>query len=309
MQIFVAWGLVAALLVSAWIVSVAGPRSTAVEVRGVHHNGRPLRVLLIGDSLAGTLGVGLAKAAPASDVALVDAATPGCSVGIGYDGAWASSIWVPAAPAPPCQSKEQLLSYWQGFLKRYSPDVVIYLSRMDTNDQEVKPGSTDMQSVLDPSFDVYLTDALESAVGVLSSRGARVILGTSPPTLLNQVGNGNDDPSRWAVFASILKTVVSRSGGRASVFDFTSFFGGSGSNPKFLLTSPTGVQWRCTDGIHFTEAGGIMVAPSLFDRAWNLGAGQVAATPDMAPIPGKVANAPWRYFAAQSGAMGCLPRR
>lgn len=303
--VLLAWVLVLAILGTAIIVHRVAPQRAAASIHGVHHSGRPLRVLLVGDSMAGTLGLGLAVAAPASHVDLINAAKVGCSVAIAYDGAWASSIWVPAAPDPPCQSRQQLRAHWKSLLVRYSPDVVIYLSRMDTVDQEVHPGQPALTSVLDASFDAYLTASLRDAVSLLSSTGAHVILGTSPPTLFNLQGNAYDNPSRWARYEKVLDDVAATSHGNATVFNFTTFFGGKGAVPQFQLDSASGIRWRCGDGIHFTPAGGILVAPSLFAEAWKVGGARTISIPTLPPLPKGVVNQPWPPFAAQAATMRC----
>jgi SGNH domain (fused to AT3 domains) len=303
--VLAAWVLVLAIVGTAWIVHRVEPQRASASIHGVHHTGRPLRVLLVGDSMAGTLGLGLAVAAPAMHVDLINAADVGCSVAIAYDGAWASSIWVPAAPNPPCQSKQQFRAFWKGLLVRYSPDVVIYLSRMDTVDQEIRPGQPALTSVLDASFDAYLTSSIRDSVALLSSTGAHVILGTSPPTLFNLQGNAYDNPLRWARYEKTLDDVAATSHGNVSVFNFTTFFGGKRAVPLFQLDSSSGIRWRCGDGIHFTKAGGILVAPSLFGSAWAVGGPRRAEVPTLPPISKDVVNQPWPPFAGQAATMRC----
>lgn len=300
--------MAAIVAVVAAAITINGSRNAPKQARiiPIQHASRLLRVLLVGDSMAGTLGVGLAKSAPSSGVTLIDAARGGCAVAIAWDGGWASSFINPVPPIYPCQNAQQLTTAWQKLLRQYQPDVVVYVNRMDTISQEVVPGSTQrMTSVLDPGFQTYLTNAMTQAVAVLASTGAHVILTTSAPTKIGLQGNRYDDPKRWAVYDSILRTVADRSGGRASIFDLGRFFGGDGSVPVFQLDSPSGIQWRCRDGLHFTEAGGVLVAPALFAMAWSLGAQVSPSAQSRPPVPATVANQPWAPYAAEKVVMGC----
>lgn len=172
------------------------------------------------------------------------------------------------------------------------------MSRVDTIPEEITSGSTPrMTSLLEPSFQTYFRAALTQAVDVLSSTGAHVILTTSAPTKL-------DDPRRWTIYDSIVESVADRSAGRATVFDLGRFFEGDAADPVFRLHSPSGIEWRCTDGIHFTEAGGVLVAPSLFGMAWRYWTPQ--DTRGDPPVPRSIANQPWPPFAANAAVIGCL---
>jgi hypothetical protein len=305
LRVACAFGLVGALLVvavTAGALRAAPPRPTIVPI---HHAGRPLRILLVGDSLAGTLEVGLAQAAAESNVEIVNAAHVGCSVAIAWNSAWASSILTPGPPAYPCQSREQLIGSWEAALEEYQPDVVIYASHMDTIDQEVRPGSSSMTSVLDPTFAAALTADLEEAVSVLSSTGAKVILTTGAPTKINLIGNTNDNPARLTTYASIIADVAAGSQGTASVFDLARILGGSGPVPTFSLTSPEGIQWRCGDGIHISPAGGVIIAPDLFTLAWKVAGSEVARTPTLKLVPRSLINQPWPPFEQERTTMGC----
>lgn len=296
--------LVAALVASALIVDGTRRGLARPAIVSLQHGGRHLRVLLVGDSIAGTLGVGLARAADASGVTLVNAAAGGCSVGVAWDGGWPAAILGPAATTYPCQNSSQLTGYWRSLLLRYRPDVVVYVARVDTVDQKVGGRIT---SILDGPFQPYLENALSEAVGVLSSTGAHVLLATSAPTRIGLGGDRNDNPRRWAIYNGILSSVASRSPATVSVFDLGRFFGGSGPEPAFHLTSPSGVQWRCTDGIHFSTAGGILVAPALFATAWSLAGRLPSIKPSTPTIPPTVANQPWPEYGTERQVMGCPP--
>ncbi|MBO0729779.1 MAG: hypothetical protein J2P57_11005 [Acidimicrobiaceae bacterium] len=296
--------LVVALTTTALALPSLAQRRQHVTIAAPRHTGPPLRVLLVGDSMAGTLGVGLARAAPLFRVTLINAATAGCGVAIAWDGAWASSLWVPAAPTYPCQSANQLSGYWRSLVKRYRPDVVLYSSRMDTISQEVVPGSTRrMTSVLDRGFESYLVRALQQSVGVLSLGGAHVVLATAVPTKINLEGDAADDPHRWSAYDSLLARVAAGSDGRVTLFDLGRYFGGRASS--FALDSPSGVAWRCRDGIHISAAGGMLVAPSLFMTLREVASPTADSRATLPVVPADVANQPWAPYAKERQTMGC----
>jgi hypothetical protein len=309
--------LVAATLAAAFSISTLSATPALPRIKGSAHAGPPLRVLLVGDSLAGTLGVGLASAAHESNVALFNAAKVGCSVAIAWNQAWASTVGIPGPPAPPCQSQSQLSGYWEDLLRRDRPDVVIYASHMDTIEQETSPGSSTMISVADPGFAARLTQSLQEAVSVLHSTGASVIVTNSAPTKTNLVGNANDDPANLMAYDEVVHEVAASSGGVATAFDLAGSLGGPGTPPSFSLTSPTGIEWRCLDGIHVSQAGGELVAPALFQLAWRVAPPDHGPTLDQGPALDhgleldraearlSDANQPWPPYLLERHAMGC----
>jgi|GEM_PF-1396661 len=300
-----AFAVIGALLVTAFGIDALSAAPAQPPIRGTLHNGPPLRVLLVGDSLAGTLGVGLARAAPASNVELVNGAQIGCGVAIAWNRAWASTVEAPVPPAYPCQSAQQLSAYWASLLRRVRPDVVIYASHMDTIDQEVSPGSASMVSVADPAFAARLTEQLTQAVAVLHQTGAAVIVTNAAPTKTNLVGSENDAPANLAAYNQVVTAVAARSNGVATVFDLAGALGLPGSPPTFSLTSPSDIEWRCLDGIHVSQAGGELVAPALFSLAWR-----VTPSPPRPPLAAAPArppgvNQPWPPYVLERHAMGC----
>ncbi len=138
---------------------------------------KPVKVLLVGDSVAGTLGVGLAQEAQQYHVQIVNEGTPGCSLSMQTQ---IKVLFYTVAPDAPCDvdnNPSSLLQTWRKWVDAYNPDVVVYLARGETFDQEV---GGQWQNLGEPGFDSYLASRYRQAVAVLGSKGASVVLMTTP---------------------------------------------------------------------------------------------------------------------------------
>ena len=305
-RLALAWVVVGGLVTAGLVVNFVHNRPPSIRAITNRHAGRPLRIMLVGDSTMGTLGVGLAKQAPAANVDLINRAVGGCSLGIALVKGWLPSQppnrWPPPAP---CNTPGLLQKQWADDLTKFLPDVVVYTSFLDVANMYPSATAPDPVFIGQPAYDAQLTTSLENAVNLLSSTGAKVVLDSSPPTLFAQRGDVDDDPARWAAYNAILRSVAEQSDGKATVFDITTFFGGTGPVPKMQLYSPTGVQWRCGDGIHFDTAGGEFLAPSLFDAAWKLAAPRLAVTQHETPLPPKDVNQVWPAYITDAAKMSC----
>jgi hypothetical protein len=96
---------------------------------------RPVKVLLVGDSIAGSLGVGLAEYAGTHDVQIVNEGTPGCSLSMTGE---IRVLFYSLAPGAPCDDQgdaSSLFDTWRRWVDAYNPDVVLYLARGETFDQ------------------------------------------------------------------------------------------------------------------------------------------------------------------------------
>ena len=128
---------------------------------------RPVKVLLVGDSLAGSLGVGLALEARQYGVQLVNEGSPSCSVSMQGD---IQVLWYTVSPSPPCDvggTPDSLLTTWRQWVDAYNPDVVVYLAAR----RDVQPaGRGAWQNLGEAAFDSYVASRFNSAADVLGSR-------------------------------------------------------------------------------------------------------------------------------------------
>jgi peptidoglycan/LPS O-acetylase OafA/YrhL len=172
---------------------VTGPR-TAVAADEQAAPAAPIRppvrkILVVGDSVAQTLGRGLERWGPRHGVRVVNGARFYCGIArggrlgalLGRSNA-SCGDWAPA---------------WSRLLDRTRPDVVVVLSTMwDLGSRQRDEWGPDFVSQGDPRFDSFVTAEWGQAAELLGSRGARVVWLTNPcaeiPQLSNDLRYAND---------------------------------------------------------------------------------------------------------------------
>jgi len=238
-------------------------------------------VLLVGDSVAGSLGVGLAAEAQPYNVQVVNEGSPACSVSMQTQ---IRVLWYSVSPNAPCDvggDPNSLFDTWRAWVNAYNPDVVIYLARGETFDQEV---AGQWQNIGEPSFDSYLANRYRQAISVLGSKGASVVLLTTPYYDSGTSPAGapwpEDAPGRVTLDNATMREVASTTPlgsepSRVYVFDLNAVV-----SPDDAF-SPTvdQVNVRCSDGVHFTRSGGIYVGERLVPELAALGQTHASASP------------------------------
>jgi peptidoglycan/LPS O-acetylase OafA/YrhL len=243
--------------------------------------GKPVKVLLVGDSIAGTLGVGLALQARQYDVQIANEGTPGCSLSMQKQ---IKVLFYTVAPDAPCdvgKNPDSLFDTWRKWVDAYNPDVVVYLARGETFDQEV---GGQWQNAGQARFDSYLVDRYRQAVSVLGSKGASVVLLTSPYYDSGTSPAGTpwpeDAPVRVTTDNATMRQVATTTpagsdGSRVYVFDLNAMV-----SPKNTFSATVDqINVRCTDGVHFTQSGGIYVGQRLAPELAALGQAHAASSP------------------------------
>lgn len=242
---------------------------------------KPVKVLLVGDSIAGSLGVGLADEAKQYDVQIANEGTPGCSLSMQSE-IRVLFYTVPAnAPCDVRSDSASVFQTWRKWVDDYNPDVVVYVARGETFDQEEGGG---WQNLGEPGFDAFVADRFRQALGVLGSKGADVVLATTPyyDSGLQPVGTPwpEDDPARVAADNATMRTVAAAAptgtgGGHVFVFDLNAIV-----SPGGRYSATVGpVNVRCADGVHFTRSGGIFVGEKLAPELAQLGQAHATAAP------------------------------
>ena len=270
--------------------SYFAPAVPASASAGPGTGAKPVKVLLVGDSIAGSLGVGLAQEAKQYDVQIANEGTPGCSLSMQSEIKVLFYTVTPDAPCDVHEDPDSLLNTWRSWVDAYNPDVVVYVARGETFDQEV---AGQWQNLGEASFDNYLESRYRQAISVLGSKGAAVVLATTPYYDSGTSPTGTpwpeDDPARVETDNAAMRAVAAAApagadGGRVYVFDLNALVSPQG---KY---SPTvgAVNVRCADGVHFTQSGGIFVGLRLAPELAALGRSHAGADPGGAwtgPLP------------------------
>jgi hypothetical protein len=226
-------------------------------------------------------------------VVAVNEASPGCSVSMDQ---LVQVLWFKDPPGAPCQNgaPDALFAQWRAWVDQFNPDVVVYLARSEVLNQEVNASWTHLG---DPSFDSYVTGRFHQAVNVLGARGAHVILLTSPFYSSGIQPSGQpwpeDDPSRVTTDNQIIDSLAGFHAGpstgtrspatkrlfsgndKVTVIDTGSLLSPAGR----FATTVDGVQARCSDGVHFTVAGGEWLAKHILPVVSLLGRAHQASSP------------------------------
>ena len=252
----------------------------------------PVRVLLAGDSVAFTLGTGLAIPEHRYDLDIVNEAILGCGIAVGNavveKGAavYTGVLGGPCSPVPsrtkcpgrntelPCQPWPPA---WQEWMNELKPNVVVLLAgRWEVADRTNQRGR--WTSILHKGYAAYIKRQLERAVQITLAAGADMIFETAPCFDSGEQPNGapwpEDSPARLAIYNGLLRQVAAEQPKR--VFVQNLYLVGL-SSWKFT-TTVNGVPVRSADGIHFIPyTGGNYLAKWILPFWRNVGHTQQVA--------------------------------
>jgi peptidoglycan/LPS O-acetylase OafA/YrhL len=252
---------------------------------------QPVRVLLFGDSVALTLGIGLATPADQYKYGyvLADKGILGCGVVFGpeVELMGARDATPPACnglptPAGAPEVDQPWPDQWLAAINNDKPNVVVLLAgRWEVVDREYQGSWT---NILNPTYAAYVKSQLEQASQLVTASGAHMVFLTAPCTDEGEQPDGaawpEDSPARLAVYNKLVREVAAEHPATDSTVNL---FGAACPDGKFTSTIG-GVTIRRTDGVHFTNAGGAYLVPTLMPPIVAAGRAQMAgsAAPDSA---------------------------
>ncbi|HWP65832.1 MAG TPA: acyltransferase family protein [Candidatus Limnocylindria bacterium] len=224
----------------------------------------PLRVLVVGDSVAGDMGTGLWLWAKQSGTPLAvwNLGWSACAIGRGGTRPAADKF---------IQLKEHCANwpqYWAAAVERFDPDVVVVHTgpleivdrqRPEWGGRTLAPGA--------PEFDAWLLGELQAAADVLATRGARVVWLTTPCTgppvspRLPLAAIGSLDPRRVLRFNE--HTLVQLRRTRPDVVRIFDLFRKSCPRRRFMEKIPGRPGRLRKDHLHYTTNGALWVAYDL----------------------------------------------
>ncbi len=248
------------------------------------------RVMIVGDSMAFTLGIGMGYVAQHNNVWFSDNGIRNCSVSTNGPFIIQGQQAEPASPClEPASSPTSWENLWKDWIDEFNPDVVVYLARLDIVDQY---HNGIVEHIGEVPFDNYLSSQLTKAISIMDSRGAHVVLMTDPYYDSGEQPNGNgwpeDAPIRVKEYNSLLNKLASQDPGKVSVMDLNELISPGGT----FTSSVDGVTVRSADGVHFTVQGGKWIGNrtlaelSVLGRAHHLAsASQPLVSPPIKPSP------------------------
>ena len=269
------------------------PTTTTTLLPGAVPGAPPVRVLLFGDSVALTLGLGLGVPAVQKkyDFVLSDKGILGCGV---VNGPEVELLGARGSTPPACNgsplvagspSDSQPWPYqWLATLSEVRPNVAVLLAgRWEVVDREYQGKWT---NILNPAFAAYVKTQLSAASTLVSATGAHMVFLTAPCTDEGEQTDGapwpEDDPARLAIYNRLVREVAAEHPLTDSVVDL---FGAACPQGNYTSTL-RGVAIRGADGVHFSDAGGTVLAPALMPGIIAAGRAQMAdAAHPPAPAP------------------------
>jgi peptidoglycan/LPS O-acetylase OafA/YrhL len=227
-------------------------------------SGQIVRVLVLGDSLALTLGVGLSANAQAWGVHVQNGATLGCDL---YPDSTVNIEGTISAAARGCADWQRT---WAAEVSQSNPDVVaIELGRWEVSDRIVDGSWTRIGA---KPWDDLLGRLLNQAIAVVSQQGAKVVLFTLPYIQqTTEQPNGEpwdiNQPIRTDQYNSVVRQVAARHRGVVTLVDLNRLLDPAGHYTSYI----DGVRVRNSDNEHPSIAGGELLRPIILPQLLSLG--------------------------------------
>jgi len=220
------------------------------------------RVLLLGDSVAASLGDALTAAAADDGVTLRTIARLGCGMttGITLNEDGSRIAW-----SPDCASST--VDYQTGAIDEVAPDTVMWLSTWELADYEVDGKRLRFGTA---AWDEWLLGEMERVRQLATGRGARFVLVNNPPVAPNPLREVTADMlSRNEHLNALMQTFAARHPGDTAVLDLSSIVCPNGATlARPCPTTQDGIVLRPKDGGHFEADGAAWTAPRALDALY-----------------------------------------
>ncbi|HLI75039.1 MAG TPA: acyltransferase family protein [Acidimicrobiales bacterium] len=262
----------AALVVATSIPAAAAPPAgviaaapaTAASSGTAGDPSRPVKVLLVGDSMGLTLGEGLAADSAAWGVNLTDEAVLGCDLDP------ASSVKLQGEVTSAAHGCLDWPALWATQIDRLHPNVLaIAVGRWEVSDRLVDGHWT---RIGQPLWDDRLAGLLDRAITIANAGGAKVALFTLPyvqQTTEQPDGQPWDinQPARTDEFNAVLRKVAAAHPDTVAVVDVNRLLDPQGRYTSYI----DGVRVRDTDDEHPSVYGGLLLRPAVLPQLARLG--------------------------------------
>jgi peptidoglycan/LPS O-acetylase OafA/YrhL len=220
----------------------------------------PVRVLVVGDSVALTVGAALRRVAPQWRTTVVNGGILGCGIGPGNRSRYSADLAYPSQR--PCTDWP---TWWRDATQRFHPDVVLLISgRWETFNSYVNGRRA---TIGQPDFDRLLSANFDKAINLFGSLHTQLAMVTTPCVARTELADGSldpaSDPARTARYNQLLRGAVARHPQSARVLDLGATLCPGGHYTDTL----GGLPVRFDDGIHVGIAAGPVIAPLLLGGA------------------------------------------
>ena len=271
----VATDVAAAPVRTAGLPATGGQALPAAERQALEADGafgpHPVRFLLVGDSLALTMGLGLVQGSVADfGVRVMNKGVLGCDL----DALPSVTSGTVDVPVSDCRRWPAL---WARDVATTQPEVAgVLVGRWAIADHLVGagPGGTGgtRVSIDQPAWRRHLADQIRHEVDVLSAQGARVVLFTMPYIApAEEAPDGSpwpeNSPARVDAYNALLRQVARERPGTVTVLDLNRVLGPDGRYTRTV----DGVTVRWADGIHISKAGGRWLEGAILPTVARLG--------------------------------------
>ena len=227
-------------------------------------SGHHVRILLLGDSLAYTLGNGLGVQAGSWGATLENQGILGCDLDPD------SVVNIEGSVTQAAQGCANWQQTWQHQVDRLDPDVVaVLLGRWEVSDRIVGGRWT---RIGEPAWDNRYAGELGQAIRILSSKGAHVVVFTLPYiTQTTEAPDGApwdiNQPVRTNQYNALVRSTVARYRTVASVVDLNRMLDPGGAYRAEI----DGVPVRDDDNEHISLYGGMLLRPQILPVLVQLG--------------------------------------
>jgi hypothetical protein len=235
------------------------------------YGAHPVRLLVLGDSIALTLGMGLSVDAQQQyGVSVTDDASVGCDLDPQLQ------VFTSGAVGPATPGCDNWRGLWPFMIATQRPQVVaLGLGRWEVADHLL---DGHWVHIGEPAWNQHLTQDLQSAITILHSFGAKVVLFTMPyvnPSNRQSDGQpwSENSPSRAQAYNTLVRQVAATHPGVVSVIDLNQMLSPGG----VYTTSVSGIDVRSSDGIHVSVDGGELLQRQILPTVDRIGMEDEAA--------------------------------
>lgn len=214
------------------------------------------RTLLLGDSVAYTLGDALVAESAGRGVEFQTVTRLGCGMtdGIALTDEGEVVSWSPACASSTAQ-------YIDAALKQSQPDVVLWMSTWELSSYRV---DGKVLAFGTQPFEEWLTSQIESVRVRAANAGARLVLVAIPPQADNPMGPPKPEQAvRTAYLNALFRRYASTRPTEVGVLELTGLVCPNGAP---CPTTIDGIVLRPKDGGHFQAEGAAWVAPRFMDE-------------------------------------------